>query len=211
MRVLCLNSNRGSSRISGELVGKNADILLLQEWISHKTDQSAIAQDLLKVLGEISSTRYLVTASKEKHVLLHKSDRILITQHDTSIIINTYFPAGKTAERNQHLLKLSTVIDNLNLTPMLIAGDAYSNFTKKSERENFHNFLEKHDLHDLGLQIDWAPTFEREIKGKSSRFRCDLFLLRTDCLEVSRMFYDHKFRTQNGMSDHSALILELEL
>ena len=225
MRVLCLNCNRGSSRISGELLEKNADIILLQEWISHKTDQSVIAQDLLKTLGEISSTRYLVTASKEKHVTLHKSDRILITQHDSSIVINTYFPAGKTAERNEHLLKLSTVIDNLNLIPGLIAGDfnlaprkkdgwygdAYSNFTKKSERENFQNLLEKHDLHDLGLQIDWAPTFEREVRGKSSRFRCDLFLLKSDFLETSRMFYDHKFRTQNGMSDHSALILELEL
>ena len=56
MRVLCLNCNRGSSRISGEILEKNADIILLQEWISHKTDQSAIAQDLLNSLGEISST-----------------------------------------------------------------------------------------------------------------------------------------------------------
>ena len=87
MRVLCLNCNRGSSRISGEILEKNADIILLQEWISHKTDQSAIAQDLLNSLGEISSTRYLVTASKQKHITLHKSDRILITsnQHRSQI------------------------------------------------------------------------------------------------------------------------------
>jgi len=224
MRVLCLNCNRASSRLSDDLKGKNADIILLQEWISHKTDQSKIAKDLLKDLGEISSTRYLVTASKINHEILYKSDRILITRHETSIIINTYFPAGKTIERNDHLHKLTSVIEDLNLTPMLVAGDfnlapriedgwygdGHSNFTKKSERVNLQNLLTKHDLQDLGLQIDWAPTFEREIKGKSSRFRCDLFLLRSDHQDVSRMFYDHKFRTQKGMSDHSALILELE-
>ena len=225
MRVLCLNCNRGSSRISGEILEKNADIILLQEWISHKTDQSAIAQDLLNSLGEISSTRYLVTASKQKHITLHKSDRILITQHDSSILINTYFPAGKTTERNEHFQKLSSIIDNLNLTPMLIAGDfnlaprkkdgwygnTYSDFTKKSERENFLKFLRKYELYDLGMELDWAPTLERDINGKCSRFRCDLFLLKEDLLELSKMSYDHKFRTQKGLSDHSALLVELEL
>ena len=135
------------------------------------------------------------------------------------------FPAGKTTERNEHFQKLSSIIDNLNLTPMLIAGDfnlaprkedgwygnTYSNFTKKSERENFLRFLRKYELYDLGVELDWAPTLERDINGKSSRFRCDLFLLKEDLLELSKMRYDHKFRTQKGLSDHSALLVELEL
>jgi exonuclease III len=225
MRVLCLNCNRASKRLSDELQQKNADIVLLQEWISHKKDQSDVALDLLKDLGEISSTRYLVTASKQSHIILHKSDRIMITQHDDSVIINTYFPAGKTSERIDHMQNLSMIIQDLDLNPMLIAGDFnlaprledgwygdnHSNFTKISERVNFQNLLTNYDLHDLGSKIDWAPTFERQVKGKSSRFRCDLFLVKSEFMGSSRLSYDHKFRTQEAMSDHSALILEMDL
>jgi endonuclease/exonuclease/phosphatase family metal-dependent hydrolase len=225
MRVLCLNCNRASKRLSDELQQRNADIVLLQEWISHKKDQSDVAQDLLKNLGEISSTRYLVTASNQSHILLHKSDRILITLHDDSVIINTYFPAGKTNERIDHMQNLSMIIKDLDLNPVLIAGDFnlaprledgwygddYSNFTKKSERISFQNLLTNHDLNDVGSEIEWAPTFERQIKGKSSRFRCDIFLVKSELMGSSRLSYDHKFRTQDAMSDHSALILELDL
>lgn len=225
MRVFSLNCNRASERLSGDILQKNADIVLLQEWISHKKDQSDVALDLLKDLGEISSTRYLVTASKQSHIILHKSDRIMITQHDDSVIINTYFPAGKTSERIDHMQNLSMIIQDLDLNPMLIAGDFnlaprledgwygdnHSNFTKKSERVNFQNLLTNYDLHDLGSKIDWAPTFERQVKGKSSRFRCDLFLVKSEFMGSSRLSYDHKFRTQEAMSDHSALILEMDL
>jgi hypothetical protein len=66
-------------------------------------------------------------------------------------------------------------------------------------------------LHDLGSKIVWAPTFERQIKGKSSRFRCDLFLVNSQLITDSRLSYDHSFRTQKGKSDHSALLLELNI
>ena len=225
MRVLCLNCNRASQRLSDEIRRYNADIVLLQEWISHKTDQSELAMELLPGLGMISATRYLVTSSKENHIILHKSDRIFVTKHDNSIVINTYFPAGKTSERNEHMNKLMLIMDNLGSQPLMIAGDFnlaprledgwygdnYSNFTKKSERVLFQNILIKFDLYDVGSGIEWAPTFERHIKGKRSRFRCDLFLVRSEFKESSILTYHHNFRTQEEMSDHSALFLELDI
>lgn len=225
MRVLCLNCNRASQRLSAEIQKNNADIVLLQEWISHKTDQSELAMELLPGLGMISATRYLVTSSKENHIILHKSDRILVTKHDNSIVINTYFPAGKTSERNEHMNKLMLIMGNLGSQPLMIAGDFnlaprledgwygdnYSTFTKKSERVLFQNILTKFDLYDVGSGIEWAPTFERQIKGKRSRFRCDLFLVRSEFKESLELTYHHNFRTHEGMSDHSALFLELDL
>ena len=225
MRVLCLNCNRRSERLSDNILQKNADIVLLQEWISHKKDQSSVAKQTLKKLGNISSTRYLVTSSNKDHTVLYNDDRILISQHNKQVIVNTYFPAGKTSDRIFHMEKLSKVIQELNLEPTLIAGDfnlaprledgwygdEYSNFTKRAERIKFQELLTVHQLSDMGSSKEWAPTFERQIRGRSSRFRCDLFLLRSDLLKQAELSYDHKFRTEEGYSDHSALILELEL
>ena len=225
MRVLCLNCNRASKRLYDEIMQKNPDIVMLQEWISHKKDQSYEAQTILNSLGCISATRYLVTASIQDHIILHSSERFLITQHNDLVVINTYFPAGKTKDRIEHMKNLSKIIQDLEFNSMLIAGDFnlaprledgwygddYSNFTKKTERICFQNLLTDFDLHDLGSKIVWAPTFERQIKGKSSRFRCDLFLVNSQLITDSRLSYDHSFRTQEGKSDHSALLLELNI
>jgi exonuclease III len=167
----------------------------------------------------------LVTASNQDHIILHKSERILVTQHDDIVVINTYFPAGKTRDRIEHMENLSKIIQDFGINSMLIAGDFnlapqledgwygddLSNFTKKAERICFHKLLTDFDLHDMGTEIEWAPTFERQIKGKSSRFRCDLFLVSSELISSSRLSYDHSFRTQEGMSDHSALLLELNI
>ena len=225
MRVLCLNCNRASKRLYDDIMQRNPDILLLQEWISHKKDRSDEAQSIVHSLGCVSSTRYLVTASNQDHIILHKSERILVTQHDDIVVINTYFPAGKTRDRIEHMEYLSKIIQDFGINSMLIAGDFnlapqledgwygddFSNFTKKAERICFHKLLTDFDLHDMGTEIEWAPTFERQIKGKSSRFRCDLFLVSSELISSSRLSYDHSFRTQEGMSDHSALLLELSI
>ena len=225
MRVLCLNCNRASKRLYDYIMQKNPDIVLLQEWISHKKDRSDEAQSIVHSLGCVSSTRYLVTASNQDHIILHKSERILVTQHDDIVVINTYFPAGKTRDRIEHMENLSKIIQDFGINSMLIAGDFnlapqledgwygddLSNFTKKAERICFHKLLTDFDLHDMGTEIEWAPTFERQIKGKSSRFRCDLFLVSSELISSSRLSYDHSFRTQEGMSDHSALLLELNI
>ena len=225
MRVLCLNCNRALKRLYGEIMQKTPDIVLLQEWISHKKDRSDEAKAIVQSLGCVSSTRYLVTASNQDHIILHKSERILVTQHDDIVVINTYFPAGKTRDRIEHMENLSKIIQNFGINSMLIAGDFnlapqledgwygddFSNFTKKAERICFQKLLTDFDLHDMGTEIEWAPTFERQIKGKSSRFRCDLFLVSSELISSSRLSYDHSFRTQEGMSDHSALLLELSI
>ena len=104
------------------------------------------------------------------------------------------------------------IAGDFNLAPQLEDGwygDDFSNFTIKAERICFHKLLTDFDLHDIGTEIEWAPTFERQIKGKSSRFRCDLFLINSQLIADSRLSYDHGFRTQAGKSDHSALLLEL--
>ena len=41
-------------------------------------DQSDEAQSIVHSLGCVSSTRYLVTASNQDHIVLHKSERILV-------------------------------------------------------------------------------------------------------------------------------------
>jgi len=224
MRVLSLNCNRNSSRILNEISNQNADVFLLQEWVSHKTDQSGRVSEILDGLGHLTATRYLVTGSKEKHEILHISERILITQHKLFVMVNTYFPAGKTSDRNMHFEELNTVIEELDLPPTIIAGDfnlapkerdgwfgsEFSKFTKNSERVNFNNLLDVHGLTDIGDNLEWSPTFERLIKGKSSRFRCDLILIQNNIVANSKMWYEHKFRIEKKMSDHSALILEVD-
>ena len=195
--------------------------------IAQKRSKSDEAQSIVHSLGCVSSTRYLVTASNQDHIILHKSERILVTQHDDIVVINTYFPAGKTRDRIEHMENLSKIIQDFGINSMLIAGDFnlapqledgwygdedFSNFTKKAERICFQKLLADFDLHDMGTEIEWAPTFERQIKGKSSRFRCDLFLVSSELISrLTRLSYDHSFRTQEGMSDHSALLLELSI
>ena len=155
MRVLCFNCNRALKRLYGEIMQKNPDIVLLQEWISHKKDRSDEAQAIVQTLGCVSSTRYLVTASNQDHIILHESERILVTQHDDIVVINTYFPAGKTRDRIEHMENLSKIIQDFEINSMLIAGDFnlapqledgwygddFSNFTKKAERICFQKLL----------------------------------------------------------------------
>ena len=38
-----------------------------------------------------------------------------------------------------------------------------------------------------------------------------LFLVSSELISGSKLSYDHSFRTQEGMSDHSALMLELRI
>ena len=115
MRVLCLNCNRALKRLYGEIMQKNPDIVLLQEWISHKKDRSDEAKAIVQSLGCVSSTRYLVTASNQDHIILHESERILVTQHDDIVVINTYFPAGKTRDRIEHMENLSKIIQDFGI------------------------------------------------------------------------------------------------
>ena len=154
MRVLCLNCNRASKRLYDDIIQKNPDIVLLQEWISHTKDRSDEAKSIVHNLGCVSSTRYLVTASNHDHIILHKSERILVSQHDDIVVINTYFPAGKTRDRIEHMENLSKIIQDFEINSMLLAGDFnlapqledgwygddFSNFTKKAERICFQKF-----------------------------------------------------------------------
>jgi exonuclease III len=224
MRIFCLNANRSSVRLKTEMLAEEPEILLLQEWADHRTDRSNEAEAAFSEFTFVSATRYLLTTSKTPAEVLHSEERILITKHEEGIVVNPYSPAEKGKANREHLERLDSLISTLDDNPILIAGDFnmaprpedgwygrnHSDFTTKRVRAAFVNMMDNHSLFDLGAHIRWEATFERMNKGKITSFRCDLALVREDDAQIWGLTYNHDFRRNKGMSDHSALNLELE-
>ena len=219
MRVICLNTNRSATRMIEDIRRYNPDIILLQEWADHNKDRANMAEDFFPGLW-VSATRYLATIAEDNFETLHSEDRVLITRHEDTIVVNTYIPAsGAGKVRKEHLEYLSELLSNFDSNPNLIAGDFnmaprledgwygnnHSKYTTKGERAALERILERYGLTDLGAGLRWEATFERMNKGKLTSFRCDLGLVDGNQWEL---MYDHRFRNEEGMSDHSALILD---
>ena len=219
MRIVSLNTNRSAKRMFANIRNLNPDIILLQEWTDHRKDRSELAMDYFPGLI-VSSTRYLATISLRDFETLHSEDRVLITRHEGTIVVNTYVPAsGPGRVRREHLEHLSGILSTSEHKPNIIAGDFnlaprledgwygrdYSKYTTLGERSALAEIQESYCLTDMGSKLQWEPTFERMNRGKMTRFRCDLALVSGGRWKLT---YDHKFRNEKGLSDHSALILD---
>ncbi len=224
MRILCLNANRSAARLSGHAAGHEADIVVLQEWADHREDRSATASEALGGLGSVEATRYLATASADDMAVAHSSDRVLVTRHPQGMVVNTYLPSdGRAGSRAEHLKGLSELLSSLGERPVVVAGDFnmaprpedgwygrnHSKYTKEVERAALQALLGEHGLTDLGAGQRWEATFERMNRGKLTSFRCDLALVRQEDSTEWSLAYDHRYRLDDGMSDHSALVLDI--
>ena len=220
MRIVSLNTNRSAKRIFEHIRGLDPDIILLQEWADHRKDRSEAAVDSFP--GQIvSATRYLATVARGGFETIHSEDRVLITRHEDTIVVNTYVPAsGPGRARREHLEHLGDILSTSELNPDIIAGDFnlaprledgwhgnnYSKYTTAGERSALAEILESYGLTDMGSKMQWEATFERMNRGKMTSFRCDLALVGGENWELT---YEHKFRNEKGLSDHSALILDM--
>lgn len=103
------------------------------------------------------------------------------------------------------------VIGDFNLAPLPSDGwfgANQSRFTRQSERDEFERLL------DVGLVdglSEWTAdefTFQRTIRGRLSRFRCDLALISASLEAQPR--HDHSTRSgQLAFTDHSAVIVDV--
>ena len=219
MRVICLNTNRSATRMIEEVQSYNPDVVMLQEWTDHKMDRSDTAEGCFPGL-RVAATRYLATLAVDDFEVLHSEERVLVTKHGDMLVVNTYLPANGGKARREHLEAMDALLSGLEMGPALIAGDFnmaprvedgwhgrnHSKYTTKGERGALEEILERHGLADLGAGVRWEATFEKMNKGKLTSFRCDLGLVSGDRWGL---MYDHRFRNEEGMSDHSALILDM--
>jgi exonuclease III len=219
MRVISLNTNRSAKRMIEDIQNCEPDLILLQEWTDHKKDRTNLAEVFFPGL-RVAATRYLATIAEDNFDVVHSEDRMLITRHEGMTVVNTYIPAsGSGKVRREHLEYLNELLSNLDIIPDIIAGDFnmaprledgwygenHSKYTTRGERLALQEIIARYGLNDLGSNVPWEATFERINNGKLTSFRCDLAIVRENLWVLT---YEHRFRNEDRMSDHSALILD---
>ena len=141
-------------------------------------------------------------------------------------IANLHLSPSSSDARARQMEQLANKLCNFGDGPILAIGDfntapqaddglygeQHSRWVSRKERSSFNALLEKNLLVDVlsaahsgGQQY----TFERSIRGKESRFRCDLALATDYFVPDITAFYDHSVRmVPPALTDHSAIVID---
>lgn len=139
---------------------------------------------------------------------------------------NVYLDSSSTRARARQLAELNRLLQPLTTQPIIVAGDfniapspedglyggVPSTFNSKTDRAPLAALLDELQLADLRPNPPQQEfTVERPQRGKLVQFRCDLALVSQQLAPRVSLTYDHKVRDPDeGFTDHSALILEIE-
>lgn len=233
MRVVSLNGRQGlrNSRNQALLVDwlkrHDADVAVLQEpWKTGAVAPSRLG-DLQWAGGNALVAAYSRRALEAKLI----DDRWLLALVGDVAIHGVYFPAasGDSAARAARLAALTTYVENERSVRHVVVGDfnlapttadgVYngqpSGFTSRRERDALAGLLAAGNLVDVVCSAgnERPFTFVREIRGRTSKFRCDLALVDCDRLGSGAIAVslDHSVRDGSvAFTDHSAVIVDLK-
>lgn len=227
MRIVSINLNqrlsneRTRSRFERWLQPLKPDLLLAQEpWRPACFSRPSLTGYRLAVATPLMAA-WIRPDSTEPRIE-DGSERRQLFQFPGLAVHHVYLSPHSSKERREQLSALThsitpegnnVVVGDFNLAPRPqdgLFGDKPSSFTARSEREAFEALLIAAGLLDATAKTGEPEfTFERWQSGKPIRFRCDLALLSASLQGTARVIYDHSVRSDDGFTDHSALIVDL--
>jgi SAM-dependent methyltransferase/exonuclease III len=229
MNLISLNANKRLAsqamrqRIATWAVSSQADVLLTQEPFTSNTSAPDAIGPYLHVGGN-SKVAYW------NHERWRASAPTLYTDYCMQIdmgyirVLQVYLDAYRQTTRATQLEYLLSVVRSDQLRPTIIVGDfnlaprprdglfgGYpSEFNSDIDRLPFYKLLEQGDLVDLGGEGEGVDyTIERLRQGNAMQFRCDLVLASKHVLAEIHWRYDHSVREPGGLTDHSAILIDL--
>ena len=224
MRIVSLNAKKGLNGSRGTALGgwlepKEAGLLLVQEPISARGKLPNQLAGLQLIGGNHYVAAYARGEKDEGADLI--DERWLRLEREDVTLDNVYLPHETSGARKDFLDRLVArptpqrlIVGDFNLAPRPVDGrygDEESTWTGVGERTAFSALLET-GLVDLGAVDEPEFTFQRRNKGKWTRFRCDLALMTETLAERAALETVHRPRNPSlGFTDHSALIVEVEL
>lgn len=132
-----------------------------------------------------------------------------------------HLDAYSSKAREQQLRTLAAKLDEVttnviagdfNLAPRPMDGmfgDRLSDFTSSREREAFDTLLRDRHLRDATAFDEPTFTFERQLRGSSSRFRCDLILTPSTNDKVTVAVSNEPRTAPSAFTDHAGLIIDV--
>jgi exonuclease III len=222
-----LRSTKNTHIIEKWLSDKNADLLFVQEPWERGRKEIVGIQSYLYLGGTDGIGTWIHKRYVPRCTELLKENWQKLTL-DSLVIHNVYLSASSSKKRVELLEQLTTQISKEKSSPVLVVGDfnlapdpedglfgkESSKFTSKKERDAFKLLLSTNCLIDStaskSLEETRVFTFEREMGGKKSCFRCDLALVNESVMDEMKVEYDHSARTgEESFTDHSAILIDI--
>ncbi|MGQ7871528.1 methyltransferase domain-containing protein [Bacillus sp. 1A] len=216
-----LQNNNIRIKIEEWLYQNNIDVAVFQEPYKH------IDQDPPELAGyhNVGGNHNVCCYIKDIYELPNQR---LITDYFQYIKINNlhylnvYLNSYKTKERALQLEMIRSFLEDFNYNPLIISGDFniaprpcdglygenISRFNSHIDRTPLQLIIEKLNLIEVqNTNKQQEFTYEKKVKDKWIKFRCDLALISKEISKNTFLKYDHTVRTNNKFTDHSALII----
>lgn len=224
-----MGSAEAQKSLEAWLGRQKCDIFATQEPWSHRRRLPIILGFMDAVGGNSQTFCWGSSASAERANSRQRRTNWQEIEFGEFKLYNVYLPSSSEAGKGRAsaLVALLSSIRTSGDKPVIVVGDfnlapdvesgvyceRRSDWTSRLERTAFDELLKSGGLVDTTARANLgcvAFSYEKRLKGKMLRFRCDLALVSASIVSLVTACYDHSVRTSSmGFTDHSAVIVDV--